>query len=80
MTTNINRFDSATESQEIGIQSAGVGIIPKPRNPEKAARDQARRMAIFQRMIRERLDEVSGAEEQVAMQQTAPFRHRRQPD
>jgi hypothetical protein len=46
-----------------------------PRNPEKTARDDARAMAIFQRMLRERLDEAERSE--VAEQQTGPSRRRR---
>lgn len=51
-----------------------------PRNPDKAARDQARKMAIFQRMVRERLDAVTRSQEQAAAPQAASPRRRRRAD
>ena len=48
------------------------------RNNDKVARDDARAMAIFQRMLRERLEEVSVQNRAVAQQRLKP--RRRQPD
>ena len=62
------------------VRCAAERVIDKPlRNPEKAARDDARAMAIFQRMLRERQDQRETSEKQVVPQQTAATR-RRQPD
>jgi hypothetical protein len=59
------------------VRCAVEQVTVKPRrNPEKAARDDARAMAIFQRMLRERLDELGG-ENQGAPQQAIPPRRRR---
>jgi hypothetical protein len=59
------------------VQCASERVFPKPRNPEKAARDQARSMAMLQRMLRERLEEVRHDQEQIAPQQAAPSGRRR---
>jgi hypothetical protein len=62
--------------RDAGVRCAAERVHPAPRNPEKAMRDDARAMAIFQRMLRERLDELADAK-QVAPRQTAPSRRRR---
>jgi hypothetical protein len=60
------------------VRCALERVVEKPpRNPDKAARDDARAMAIFQRMLRERLDETESGKSQVAPQQTTPSRRRR---
>ena len=46
------------------VQCAGEQEFPVPRNPEKAARDRARSMAMLQRMLRERLDQVQREQQQ----------------
>lgn len=48
-----------------------------PRNPEKAARDDARAMAIFQRRLRER---VAADEREAATDTMSPPAKRRRPD
>ncbi|HWV54804.1 hypothetical protein [Pseudorhodoplanes sp.] len=45
------------------VQCASERVVPVPRNPEKAARDQARNMALLQRMLAERLEQVTAAAE-----------------
>ena len=56
--------------------SCAVERVPRiPRNNDKVARDDARAMAIFQRMLRERLAEVS-----VQARAEALKPRRRQPD
>jgi hypothetical protein len=48
-----------------------------PHNPEKAARDDARAMAIFQRMLRERPDQVRPEPERAAAPQKGRARRAR---
>ena len=47
-----------------------------PGDPEKAARDDARAMAIFQRMLRERIDQARTEQEQAAAPRKGRARHR----
>lgn len=61
------------------VECASERPVQKPsRDPEKESRDQARAMAIFQRMLRERLDELGSRENKVAPQQATPSRRPRQ--
>jgi hypothetical protein len=60
------------------VQCAGEQKLPVPRNSEKAARDQARSMAMLQRMLRERLEQLQRERQQAAVQPPSqPARARR---